>query len=88
MQEITLNDLATIIVLLTGSALGLVILFFIIFLTVLSMLAPWLIFLIHRSTRRTAIASEKIARQNEQLINLLEMKNDFSFGELDHNAME
>jgi hypothetical protein len=76
----TTNDILVLLGALAGSATG--ILFFL--LAVLGFLTPLLIYLIHRSTRRTAIATEKIVRQNERLIDLIsgnsEDMRDFKFG--------
>ena len=48
---------------------------------ILSILMPLIIYFIHRSTRRTAIATEKIAKQNQQLIELLNSRESFSLGD-------
>ncbi len=57
---------------------------FALFIAILAFLTPLLIYFIHRSTKRTAIAIEKTINQNERLIDLLSntTKNtkDFEFG--------
>lgn len=70
------QDILTIIGTLAGSAAGL----FALFLIFLGVLTPLMIYLIHRSTRRTAEATERIVRQNEKLIDLISTSTDFSFG--------
>jgi len=77
MSGVSSNEIMAILSGFAGTAFGL----FILFLAVLSFLIPFMIFFIHRSTRRTAIAVEKIARQNEQLIDLMSHGGDFSFEE-------
>ena len=74
------NDILTLLGTLAASATGI----FAIFLAVFAILMPLLIYLIHRSTRRTAIATEKIVKQNERLIEMIGDNNqytkDFEFG--------
>ncbi len=77
MSGVSSND----IMLILGGFAGTAYAIFGFFLAVLSFFIPLMIFFIHRSTRRTAIAVEKIARQNEQLIDLMSNGGDFSFEE-------
>lgn len=77
MTGVSSDDLLVILGGLAGTAVG----FFILFLLVLYLLIPLMVYFIHRSSKRTAIAVEKIAKQNEQLIDLMTNSNDFSFGE-------
>ena len=72
----TNDDILAIIVGLAGTVGGV----FVLLLGVLGILTPLLIYLIHRSTKRTARATEEIVRQNEKLIDRLSSESDFSFG--------
>lgn len=80
------NDFLTFLLGLAGSAY---VVFFVLalFLAILAFLMPLLIYFIHRSTKRTAIAMEKIVNQNERLIDLLSDNNintkDFEFGTIE-----
>jgi uncharacterized membrane protein len=56
------------------------------FLFILSILMPLMIYFIHRSTKRTAIATEKIAKQNEQLLNLITGREGFIFGDFNNDS--
>ncbi len=73
----SLNSLAEML----GGFAGLIVAVFVFLLFVLSILTPLMIYLIHRSTRRTAIALEKIVLQNKELLVLTETSKSFSFGE-------
>ena len=77
MSGVSSDDLLVIIGGLAGTAVGI----FILFLLILYLLIPLMVYFIHRSSKRTAIAVEKIAKQNEQLIDLMTNSSDFSFGE-------
>ena len=78
MSGTTPDDLLMILGGVAGSAVGI----FIFILLILYILIPLMVYLIHRSSKRTAIAVEKIAKQNEQLIDLMTKSSDFSFGEI------
>lgn len=76
------NDL----IMIFGGLAGTVYVVLVLTILALTFLMPLIIYLIHRSTKRTAIAVEKIAKQNEQLIDVLSKNEDFSLGDFRHES--